>query len=115
MKLFYKLFKLFTKLGAKVVGAFEFLVDYADRIIHHKEYKRKARRRRIFWTVLLSILGGIVAVLLFPYRVIVKRNGDFEVRTLLFRVSRKTPEYEIPTGGSENFEIPAADAIEAEA
>lgn len=110
MKIF-KVLKVFTKLGEKAVEGFEFVVDFADGIIHRKERERKARRRRIFWTVLLSILGGIVAVLLFPYRVLVKKNGDFEVRTLLFRVSRKTPEYEIPAGGSEDFEIAAADGV----
>lgn len=111
MKIFYKLLKFFTKIGAKIIWAFNFVVGYADRLIHYKEYKRKARRRRVIWTVILSILGGIVAILVFPYRLIVKRNGDFEVRTLLFRVSRKTPEYEIPTGGNESFEIPSSEVV----
>ena len=56
-------------------------------------------------------------VLLFPYRLIVKRNGDFEIRTLLLRVYRKSEDYDIPEGGSEEFDIAEAvedvDALEA--
>ena len=63
------------------------------------------------------IIGGVIAVLLFPYRLIVKRNGDFEIRTLLLRVYRRSEDYDIPEGGSEDFEIAGAveetDSIEA--
>ena len=45
------------------------------------------------------------------------RNGDFEIRTLLLRVYRRSEDYDIPEGGSEEFEIAEAtedvDAIEA--
>ena len=85
-------------------------------MIHKKEYERKARNRKIFWTILLSVLGGIVVVLLFPYKLIVKRNGDFEIRTLLLRVYRRSEDYDIPEGGSDEFDIAEAteeiDAIE---
>lgn len=113
----FKVFKAVAKVGEKIVGAFEKTVDFADHVIHKKEYERRAKRRKIFWTILLSVLGGIVVVLLFPYRLIVKRNGDFEIRTLLLRVYRRSEDYDIPEGGNDGFEIAEAteeaDAIEA--
>ena len=114
---FIKVFKAITKFGGKVVDFCSRVADFADRIIHKKEYERRAKRRKIFWTVMLSVLGGIVVVLLFPYRFIVKRNGDFEIRTLLLRVYRRSEDYDIPEGGNESFDIEEAgeaeDAIEA--
>ncbi len=90
------------------------MVDFADHVIHKKEYERRAKRRKIFWTILLSVLGGIVVVLLFPYRLIVKRNGDFEIRTLLLRVYRRSEDYDIPEGGNDEFDIAeAAEEIDA--
>ncbi len=104
-----KVFKVVAKLGSKVVDLFEDAVDFCDRLIHRKEYERRAKHRKLVWTIVLSIAGGIIAVLLFPYRVIVKRNGDFEIRSLLIRIYRRTEDYEIPAGGSDEFEIAAAD------
>lgn len=112
MKIF-KAFKAVAKVGEKVVDGFEWVVDYADHIIHREKYAR-ARRRKIVWTVILAVAGGILAVLLFPYRIIVKKNGDFEVRSLLVRVYRRSPEYAIPEGGSEDFEIAEADIDESD-
>ena len=113
----FKVVKKVGKIGSKVADAFGSVVDFADHIIHKKEYARRAKRRRLIWTILLSILGGIAAVLLFPYRLIVKRNGDFEIRTLLLRVYRRSEDYDIPEGSSESFEIAGVeeetDAIEA--
>ncbi len=113
----FKVFGAIAKFGGKIVDAFENVVDYADRIIHKKEYERKAKKRKLFWTILLSVVGGILVVLFFPYRFIVKRNGDFEIRTLALRVYRRSEDYDIPEGGSDSFEIEAAaedeDAIEA--
>lgn len=113
----FKVFKSVAKVGEKLVDAFERTVNFADRLIHKKEYERKARKRKLFWTILLSVVGGVVAILLFPYRLIVKRNGDFEIRTLLLRVYRRSEDYDIPEGGSEDFEIAdvaeETDAIEA--
>ena len=113
----FKVVKAAAKVGEKLVDAFENAVDFADRLIHKKEYERKARNRKIFWTIFLSVLGGIIVVLLFPYRLIVKRNGDFEIRTLLLRVYRRSEDYDIPEGGSEDFDIAEAvedvDALEA--
>ena len=82
----FKIFGAVAKLGGKIVDAFDSVVDFADHLIHKKEYERRARKRKIFWTVFCSVLGGIIVVLFFPYRLIVKRNGDFEIRTLLLRV-----------------------------
>lgn len=113
----FKAFKAVAKVGEKIVDLFENAVDFADHVIHRKEYERRAKRRKIFWTILLSVLGGIVVVLLFPYKLIVKRNGDFEIRTLLLRVYRRSEDYDIPSGGNDEFDIAEAtdeaDAIEA--
>ena len=112
-----KVFGAIATFGGKIVNFFSNVADFADRIIHKKEYERRAKRRKIFWTVMLSVLGGIVVVLFFPYRFIVKRNGDFEIRTLLLRVYRRSEDYDIPEGGNESFDIEEAgeaeDAIEA--
>ena len=110
----FKVVKFFARLGEKLVGAFESAVDFADYVIHRKEYAKKAHRRKVLWTVILAVAGGIIAVLLFPYRVIVKRNGDFEIRSLLLRIYRKTDDYEIPAGGGEDFEIADAEDEEAD-
>ena len=101
----FKVLGAVAKLGGKIVDAFESAVDFADHLIHKKEYERRARKRKIFWTVFCSVLGGIIVVLFFPYRLIVKRNGDFEIRTLLLRVYRRSEDYDIPEGGSESFDI----------
>ena len=100
----FKVLGAVAKIGGKIVDAFDSVVDFADHLIHKKEYERRARKRKIFWTVFLSVLGGIVVVLLFPYRLIVKRNGDFEIRTLLLRVYRRSEDYDIPEGG-DSFDI----------
>ena len=113
----FKIVKKVGKVGGKLVDVFEGAVDFADHLIHKKEYERRAKRRKLFWTIFLSVLGGIAAILLFPYRLIVKRNGDFEIRTLLLRVYRRSEEYDIPEGGGESFEIAGVveetDSIEA--
>ena len=112
MKIF-KIFSVFATFGEKIADGFASVVDFADHIIHREKYAR-ARRRKIVWTVILAVAGGIIAVLLFPYRIIVKKNGDFEVRSLLLRVYRRSPEYAIPEGGSEDFEIAEADIDESD-
>ena len=52
----FKVFKAVAKVGEKITDAFENVVDFADHVIHKKEYERKARNRKIFWTILLSII-----------------------------------------------------------
>ena len=113
----FKVFGAIAKLGGKIVDVYEDVLDRVDHIVHKKEYERRAKHRKLFWTILLSVVGGIAVVLLFPYRFIVKRNGDFEIRTLLLRVYRRSEDYDIPEGGSDSFDIEEAveveDAIEA--
>ena len=113
----FKVLGALAKFGGKIVDVYEDVLDYVDHLIHKKEYERRARQRKIFWTILLSVVGGIIVVLLFPYKLIVKRNGDFEIRTLLLRVYRRSEDYDIPEGGSEDFDIAEAvedvDALEA--
>ena len=113
----FKVLGAITKFGGKIVDVYEDVLDYVDHLIHKKEYERRAKQRKLFWTILLSVVGGIIVVLLFPYKLIVKRNGDFEIRTLLLRVYRRSEDYDIPEGGNESFDIEEAgeaeDAIEA--
>ena len=113
----FKVLGAITKFGGKIVDVYENVLDYVDHLIHKKEYERRAKQRKLFWTILLSVVGGIIVVLLFPYKLIVKRNGDFEIRTLLLRVYRRSEDYDIPEGGNESFDIEEAveaeDAIEA--
>ena len=113
----FKVLGALAKFGGKIVDVYEDVLDYVDHLIHKKEYERRAKQRKLFWTILLSVVGGIIVVLLFPYKLIVKRNGDFEIRTLLLRVYRRSEDYDIPEGGSESFDIEEAveaeDAIEA--
>ena len=112
----FKVLGAITKFGGKIVDVYENVLDYVDHLVHKKEYERRAKQRKLFWTILLSVVGGIIVVLLFPYKLIVKRNGDFEIRTLLLRVYRRSPDYAIPEGGTDGFDIEAAeeevDAIE---
>ena len=108
----FKVLGALAKFGGKIVDVYEDVLDYVDHLIHKKEYERRAKQRKLFWTILLSVVGGIIVVLLFPYKLIVKRNGDFEIRTLLLRVYRRSEDYDIPEGGNESFDI--EEAIEAE-
>ena len=113
----FKVLGALAQFGGKIVDVYEDVLDYVDHLIHKKEYERRAKQRKLFWTILLSVVGGIIVVLLFPYKLIVKRNGDFEIRTLLLRVYRRSEDYDIPEGGNESFDIEEAveaeDAIEA--
>ena len=108
----FKVLGAITKFGGKIVDVYEDVLDYVDHLIHKKEYERRAKQRKLFWTILLSVVGGIIVVLLFPYKLIVKRNGDFEIRTLLLRVYRRSEDYDIPEGGNESFDIEEADVAE---
>ena len=101
----FKVLGALAKFGGKIVDVYEDVLDYVDHLIHKKEYERRAKQRKLFWTILLSVVGGIIVVLLFPYKLIVKRNGDFEIRTLLLRVYRRSEDYDIPEGGGESFDI----------
>lgn len=108
----FKVLGAITKFGGKIVDVYENVLDYVDHLVHKKEYERRAKQRKLFWTILLSVVGGIIVVLLFPYKLIVKRNGDFEIRTLLLRVYRRSEDYDIPEGGNDSFDIEEADVAE---
>ena len=45
-------------------------------------------------TVLL-ILGVVLVVLFFPYKIRIEKNGDYEIRTLLLKMHRKTKPNEL--------------------
>ena len=92
------------------------LIGVAKKLFNKKkEQEKKAKKRKIFWTVFLSVVGVILVVLFFPYRFVIKRNGDFEIRTLLIRIFRKSGDYQIPQGGHEGFEISTAEEHAARA
>ncbi|MBE6558833.1 MAG: hypothetical protein E7661_07490 [Ruminococcaceae bacterium] len=99
-----KLIKTVASAGSAVVGLGTKAMDFADHVIHRKEYEAKKRRKRII-AITLGVIGGVVAILLFPYKLVVEKNGDFEIRTLLLRIYRKTEDYNLPEGGSETFDI----------
>lgn len=110
----FKIVKAIAKVGEKIVDVFENVVDFADHIIHKKEYERKAKRRKTFWTVMLSVAGGLLVVLLFPYRIIIKKNGDFMISNLLFRV--KTSTFDLPEADDDcsDFDIAGVDDYDYE-
>lgn len=88
----FRMIGFFAKMGGKIAKWYGNFIEFADYLIHKKEYERRAKRRKLFWGILFAILGTIVVVLLFPYRLKVKKNGDFEIRTLLLRVYRKSDD-----------------------
>ena len=96
----------FVKVGSKVG-------NFADHVIHHNEYEARKKRNRII-KICLIVAGGILLVLLFPYKLVVKKNGDFEIRTLLLRIYRKSDEYDLPEGGPETFDIEGVETCECE-
>ena len=62
------------------------------------------RRIAVFRTM-LCVACGVLAVVFFPYRVRVEKNGDFEIRSLMLRIYRKTTPYQDPQENSEEFDI----------
>ncbi len=113
-----KIIKTVASAGTAVVGFGAKALDFADHVIHRKAYEEleaKKRRNRII-AITLGIVGGVVAILLFPYKLVVEKNGDFEIRTLLLRIYRKSDEYELPEGGTDEFDIEGVedDVVECE-
>ncbi len=103
-----KIIKTISKagtVGRSVVKFGNRAVDMADHIIHKKEYE-KARKRALACKIVLGVAAGVLVVLLFPYKIVVEKNGDFEIRSLLLRTFRKTSPYNVPEGGSDEFDIP---------
>ncbi len=95
MEMLYSIGRFFVVCGEKLSDGFENVRDFFDRRIHREEYAR-ARRRKIAALIVLGVIGTIVVALFFPYRLVVKKNGDFEYRCLLLRVSRNTPGTSLP-------------------
>ena len=103
-----------TSIGSKVAGISSAALATADRAIHYKEYKAKKARNRAI-AITLGVIGGILVVLFFPYKVKVKKNGDFELKSLMLKVSRKTvpAESEVDVEEAE-LEAPVEEAEIAE-
>ena len=99
-----KVFSHVVKLGGKIAGIGSKVVEKVDHIIHYKEYEKAKKRARVC-KIVLGIAGGVLFVLLFPYKLIVEKNGDFELRSLLLRIYRKTEPYNVPEGGNDEFDI----------
>ena len=64
-----------------------------------------AVRSAAVFRTMLCVACGVLAVVFFPYRVRVEKNGDFEIRSLMLRIYRKTPPYQNPQENSEEFDI----------
>ena len=88
MKKLVKILSVFVKLGERAASLFGKVVDAADRLLHYKEYRRQKRVAAVFRTM-LCVACGVLAVVFFPYRVRVEKNGDFEIRSLMLRIYRK--------------------------
>lgn len=107
--------KIITAVFAMLKGGISLIEKLTAGSARRREREQKAKRRKIFWAVFLGAVGVTLAVLFFPYKLVVKRNGDFEIRTLLIRLYRKTADYNIPKGGNEGFEIASAEEHKAQA
>ena len=81
---------IFTKLA----GGAGKLVELFDRIVHYREYREAERRKRIIWTIVI-VLAAVLVVLFFPYKIRIEKNGDYEIRTLLLKMHRKTKPNEL--------------------
>ena len=97
-----KIVKNVASVGGKIAGIGSSIAATADRVIHYKEYQAKKRRKRAI-AITLGVIGGILLVLFFPYKIKVQKNGDFELRSLMMKVSRKTvpAQVEAPAGDAE--------------
>lgn len=104
MKKLVKVLSVFVKLGERAASLFGKVVDAADRLLQYKEYRRQKRVAAVFRTM-LCVACGVLAVVFFPYRVRVEKNGDFEIRSLMLRIYRKTTPYQAPQENSEEFDI----------
>ena len=83
-----------ASVGGKIAGIGSSVVATADCLIHYKEYQAKKRRNRAI-AITLGVIGGILVILFFPYKIKVHKNGDFELRSLMMKVTRKTVPAEI--------------------
>lgn len=111
MKKLVKVLSVFVTLGDKLVSLGGKALDVADHVIHRKEYRRQKRVAAVFRTM-LCVACGLLAVLFFPYKIKLEKNGDFEIRSLMLRIYRKTTAYQVPDGGEE-FDILGAEDEQA--
>lgn len=91
-------------LGEKIVDLGSKITTWCDHLVHRKEYEAAKKRALVCRIVAGSVLG-VLAVLFVPFKVKFEKNGDFEIKSLAMRIYRKTPEYDLPEGGSEEFDI----------
>ncbi len=91
MEFLYGIGSVLYAIGEKIVEFIIGIVTFLDNAYHREEYDRIRRRKIAFWVV-VSVIGTIVIALFFPYRLVVKKNGNFEIRCLLLRVSRNKPD-----------------------
>ena len=91
---FMKAFSVFTTAFAAIAGGASKAMEFADRLVHYREYRAAEKRAKVIRTVLL-VLGGILLVLFVPYKVRIEKNGDYEIRTLVLKMSRKTEPNEL--------------------
>lgn len=93
-----------SALGTAVMKFGSKALDTADRIIHREEYE-KARKRALACKIVLGAAAGIMLVLVFPYKVVIEKNGDFEIRSLLLRIFRKS-ESPVSSEDGEGCDLP---------
>ena len=86
---FMKIFTACTTAFAAIAGGASKAVEFCDRMVHYRQYREAEKRAKVIRTVLL-VLGGILLVLFVPYKVRIEKNGDYEIRTLVLKMSRKT-------------------------
>lgn len=102
-----KMLKTVSNISAVGSAALKFgnkALDTADRMIHREEYE-KARKRSLACKIVLGVSAGVLLVLVFPYKVVIEKNGDFEIRSLLLRIFRKSTPDEV-TDGEGACELP---------
>ena len=91
---FMKIFTACTTAFAAVAGGASKAMEFVDHLVHYREYRAAEKRAKVIRTVLL-VLGGILLVLFVPYKVRIEKNGDYEIRTLVLKMSRKTEPNEL--------------------
>ena len=100
MKKFVKFFSAFAGIFAGVATGASKCVEFFDRLVHYRERRAAEKRAKVIRTILL-VLGGVLLVLLIPYKVRIEKNGDYEIRTLALKLSRKTK----PNDTEADFEL----------
>ena len=115
MKKFVKFFSAFTAIFAGLAGGAAKCVEFCDRMVHYREYRAAEKRAKVIRTILL-VLGGIMLVLLIPYKVRIEKNGDYEIRTLALKLSRKTKPNDTESElelGLDDLDVDNVEVVEA--